>query len=223
MTAATETRRRPASAASRKAKSSREAWLIEMVRALRPLFRAANIELPPVRVSVGWPGGKRSKNLTLGQCWSPTNAADNRAQIFISPTVGDGRRVIDILVHELCHAADRNEHGHAREFAELAYAVGLEGKPTDTHAGPELAERASSLVKRLGKYPHAALIEMTDGTKKQTTRMMKLECRCPEPRILRVSRKVHDQGAITCGVCEDTFTADAATEEGEPLPFPDSV
>jgi len=106
----------------------------------------------------------------------------------------------------MAHAADRNQHGHGKEFAAIATALGLEGKPTETHAGPDLAERASALVKRLGKYPHAALDEgATDGTKKQGTRMIKLSCSCPEPRILRLSRKAIDAGSVICGVCEQDF------------------
>ena len=97
----------------KRAQINREAWLTEVVKAVRPMFAAADATLPPVRVSVGWPGGKRNpKGTTVGQCWSPTSATDGRAQIFISPLIEDGRRAIDILVHELCHAVDRNQNGH---------------------------------------------------------------------------------------------------------------
>jgi hypothetical protein len=190
----------------KRAQANRESWLTEVIRAVRPAFKKAGYDLPAVRVSVGWPGGKRSKGTTLGQCWSSKAADDGRAQIFVSPIVDDGRRAIDILIHELAHAVDLNEHGHGKEFARIAYALGLEGKPTETHAGPDLAEKASALVKRLGKYPHAKLDEgMTTGTKKQSTRMLKLVCQCPEPRILRLSQKAIDAGDVICGVCEETF------------------
>jgi hypothetical protein len=196
----------PRTATKRRAQSNREAWLTEVVRAVRPSFTAAGIDLPRVRVSVGWPGGRRSKGTVLGQCWSAKAATDGRAQIFVSPIVSDGRRAVDILIHELAHAADRNEHGHAREFAAIATKMGLEGKPTETHAGPDLAEKATALVKRLGKYPHAALDEgATDGTKKQGTRMLKLVCQCAEPRILRLSQKAIDAGPIVCGNCDQEF------------------
>ena len=200
-------------ATRKRAQSNREAWLTEVVRAMRPAFRAAGIDLPPVRVSVGWPGGKRSKGVTLGQCWSPTSAADGRAQIFVSPIVHDGRIAISTLVHELCHAADRNANGHDRPFEAIARKVGLEGKPSETHAGPDLAEKSSALVKRLGKYPHAALTEMTSGTKKQTTRMVKLTCACTPERILRVSRKNIDAGRIICGICEVDFQEEISDED----------
>jgi SprT-like family len=196
----------PRTATKKRAQSNREAWLTEVVRAVRPSFTSKGIDLPPVRVSVGWPGGRRSKGTVLGQCWSAKAATDGRAQIFVSPIVSDGRRAVDILIHELAHAADHNEHGHTAQFAAIATKMGLEGKPTHTHAGPDLAEKASALVKRLGKYPHAALDEgMTDGTKKQGTRMIKVICECPEPRILRLSQKNIDAGPITCGICDGEF------------------
>src|SRR5450759_2694643 len=197
----------PRTATNRRAQSNREAWLTEVVRTVRPAFKRAGHELPVVRVSVGWPGGKRNpKGTTVGQCWSATSATDGRAQIFVSPVVSDGRRAIDILIHELAHAVDHNEHGHSKEFADIAYSLGLEGKPTETHAGPDLAEKASAMVKRLGKYPHAALDEgMTTGAKKQGTRMLKMQCCCPEPRILRLSQTAILAGSVICGVCEQEF------------------
>ena len=197
----------------KRAQANREAWLTEVIRAVRPAFRTNGYELPPVRVSVGWPGGKRSKGTTLGQCWSAKASTDGKAQIFVSPIVSDGRRAIDILIHELAHAVDHNEHGHSAPFAKIATALGLEGKPSETHAGPDLAEKASALVKRLGKYPHAALDEgMTTGTKKQSTRMLKVTCNCPEPRVIRLSQKAIDAGPIVCGICEMEFeTEEAAT------------
>lgn len=197
----------PRTATKKRAQINREAWLTEAIRQLRPTFTAAGIELPPVRVSVGWPGGKRKKGTTLGQCWSPESAADNRAHIFVSPILDDSRRVIDVLTHELCHAADRNRNGHDRPFAELARRVGLEGKPTETHAGPDLAEKCSRITKKLGRYPHAQLNEgLTTGAKKQSTRMIKCTCRCSDPRIIRLTRKVIDGGDILCGICDSAFT-----------------
>lgn len=213
MTAAT----RPRSAQKRKAQSSREAWLIEAMRELRPVFKTAlpaETVLPAVRVSVGWPGGKRKKGTTLGQCWTPTAAADGLAQIFISPIVSDGRLAVTTLAHEFAHAIDKNEHGHDRPFAAIAYAIGLEGKPTETHAGADLAARAEKIVSKLGKYPHAELTDATDGTKKQTTRMLKIVCECPTPRILRLSQKAIDLGPITCGVCEAEFAAEDLDDDG---------
>lgn len=169
MSSSTPVRKRPA---------NREAWLQAAVVALRPHFRAAGVDLPAVRVGCGWPGGRTrpAKGSTVvGQCW--TSAKDGRAQIYISPLKDNGMDALGILVHELCHAADANKNGHAKPFADLAYAVGLVGKPTETTVGGELQMKLAGIAKRLGKYPHSALLpDMGDGKKKQTTRMVKVEC-----------------------------------------------
>ncbi len=39
--------------------STREEWLVAAIEALgKTVFADADVELPPVRVSVGWPGGR---------------------------------------------------------------------------------------------------------------------------------------------------------------------
>jgi hypothetical protein len=167
-----------ASPSKARAQVNRESYLQQAVKALRPHFRAAGVDLPAVRVSCGWPGGhtRPSKGKTItGQCW--TSAKDGRAQIFISPTIDNAMDALGVLVHELCHASDGNKHGHDREFAALAYAVGLTGKPTETTCGGELQLKLAGIVKRLGRYPHSALLpDSGDGKKKQGTRMVKVIC-----------------------------------------------
>lgn len=203
MTAPTKAKTRPA---------NREAWLQQAVTALRPHFRKAGVSLPTVRVSCGWPGGRtrpaKGKTIT-GQCW--TSAKDGRAQLFISPTIDSGHDALAILVHELCHASDANKHGHAAEFAELAYAVGLVGKPTETTAGGELAMKLATIATRLGKYPHSALLaDSGDGKKKQTTRMVKVWC--PEcGYTVRTTRQWISTGLPACP-CGTWMVTEPATE-----------
>ena len=203
--------------ARKRAKVNREAWLTEAIRQVRPLFKRAGYDVPPVRVSVGFPAGKRvsSAGTVIGQCFSPGAAKDGKAQIFVSPVVSDGRKAVEVLVHELCHAVDGNVNGHGAAFAAIAYGVGFEGKPTHTHLGFDLAAFAEGLVKRLGKYPHAELTDVVGGTKKQTTRMVKMTCSCEPARIIRCSKAVAEGGDIRCEVCGDYFAAEAVEDEGE--------
>ena len=56
----------------------------------------------------------------------------------------------------------------------MALAIGLEGKMTATTAGDALKALLQAIVKRLGDYPHEELD--ISNRKKQTTRMMKVEC-----------------------------------------------
>src|SRR5690606_23016796 len=110
--------------------STREEWLVAAVEAPRPLFAEVGEEIPAVRVSVGWPGGRGRKNSVIGQAWAKEAAADGVAQVFISPVLDDASRVLDVLAHEIVHVVDENKSGHKGRFARIAKGIGLEGKMT---------------------------------------------------------------------------------------------
>lgn len=156
--------------------TNREAWLIAATAEISDIIGKHGVTVPTVRVSVGFPKGGRGNNgKAIGQCWPASAAADSAPQIFIHPSQSDSVRVLDILTHELIHAADGNKSGHKGEFARVAKAVGLTGKMTATVAGESLTVTLREIVGRLGEYPHAALTAASAG-KKQTTRMLKCEC-----------------------------------------------
>lgn len=183
---------------------SREDWLLAAVGHLTPMFEALDLDekvtVPAVRVSVGWPGGSGRKNSVIGQCWAPGAAADGTAQIFISPVLDDGARVLDVLAHEMIHAIDRNESGHRGRFAKIAKAFGLEGKMTATVAGDDLKERLTEVMEDLGEYPHAAL---NPGIrKKQGTRMLKVECKETGYKARLTRKWLEEYGAPKCP-CHD--------------------
>lgn len=188
---------------------NREQWLTEAVAKLAPLFEEVGTRVPPVRVSVGWPGGRGKKDAVIGQCWRKAAAADEISQLFISPVLDDAVRVLDVLTHELCHATDDCESGHRGHFAKLARRIGLDGKLTATVAGPDLAEKLEAIAEELGEYPHAALSKAAD-IKKQTTRMLKAEC--PNTKYLvRLTRKwVDTYGAPLCPCCSKRMEMEEA-------------
>ena len=189
---------------------TREYWLNEAIHLIN-----ADIFMPHgkgiadnVRVSCGFPGGKASRTTTIGQCWSSSRSEDNVTEMFISPLIAnpvgsdktDG--VLDTLVHEMIHAIVGTECGHKGAFKHLARAVGLEGKLTATHAGDDLADTLvsinSTLVERLGAYPHAPL--SVDKTKKKGSRLIKVAC--PEcPNIARQSRTAYETFGLRCDYC----------------------
>ena len=181
--------------------TTREEWLVAAVEALRPAFSAlADVEIPAVRLSVGWPGGRGSKGNVIGQAWAKAAAADGVAQVFISPVLDDAARVLDVLTHELVHVIDENKSGHRGNFARIAKAVGLEGKMTATVAGEALTALLAGIVADLGDYPHAALMsgaEGADGPKKQGTRMLKLEAECCG-YVVRTTAKWIEVGMPSC-------------------------
>lgn len=180
---------------------TREQWLNAAVEALKPLFSEVGVELPQVRVSVGWPskGGLASKGKTIGQCWKKSVAADGVSQIFISPLLGD--ECIAVLAHELIHAWDDCKSQHKGEFARIARAIGLEGKLTVTTPGDKLADKLKVLIEQLGEYPHSVLSaeEMGKQVKKQTTRMLKLVVKtCDCEYTVRTTQKQIDKGMPSC-------------------------
>lgn len=158
---------------------TREAWLNAFTTAARPHFDRVGFPLPAeVRCSIGFPSrGARSK--VIGECWSNAVSADGHFEIFLRPSLqSDASRIADVLTHELVHAAVGLEAKHGRLFAKCAKALGLEGKMTATVAGDAWREWAQPILEALGPMPGASLGDLaaSSAPKKQTTRMLKLEC-----------------------------------------------
>ncbi len=183
---------------------TREQWLNSAVNLMAPMFtREADVTLPDVRVSVGWPGGRGRKNTTIGQCWSGRTATDGVAQIFISPVLADPVKVLSTLAHELVHAAVGTEHGHKAPFAKVAKSIGLTGKMTATVAGESLVLVLEQYAMMLGEYPHAALNPGDNGVKKQTTRMLKAECPTTGYTVRLTRKWIDEYGYPMCPCCHD--------------------
>jgi hypothetical protein len=207
---------------------TREEWLHLAIDALRPRFEAIGFPLPEkIHVSVGFGyGAKRESSIILGQCWPTGLSEDGIPHIFISPEIDDEARVLDVLIHELVHAADDCRSGHKGDFARAAKALGLEGKMTETVASPELTATLRALAKAIGPYDHAKLYtqgrpvqpketpeetpETPDepeapaapsGPKKQGTRMLKVTCK-PECAcggyVVRTTAKWLEVGMPVC-------------------------
>lgn len=204
---------------------NRETWLQKAVELIRPWFTEAGLVLPAtVHVSVGFPskGALSRKVARLGECWKPQVSADGSPQIYINPTVADGSRALDILVHELIHAA-LPEAGHNKTFAAAARKLGLDGPPKQTIASDSLRERLQRLIdERLGVYPHPAL-SPTLQEKKQTTRLIKVVCTteaCKGDAVkdgrytARITRLWLDKfGAPLCPNCEAQMVADEKQQQ----------
>lgn len=186
--------------------TTREEWLQAAVKIMTPVFEGHDYKVPAIHVSTGWPskGGLGTNKRTLGQCWANEASADGKCQIFISPmlTVCDDTcvNVLQVLIHEVCHAVVGCNQGHGKAFKKCATAVGLEGKMTSTKASPDLMVRFGEWVKELGNYPHSKLDPKLSGVKKQSTRMLK--CTCSEDGcefIVRASKKaLLEIGAPLC-------------------------
>jgi len=176
----------------------REAWLLDLIERMRPLFSLHDHELPDkIRVTCGFPSRRPLngvKNQCVGQVWEATSSKDAHYEVMVSPILDDTMRVAATVAHELVHVAVGLEHDHKTPFKRLAKAIGLEGKMTATQAGPEFIEWVLPVLEGVGPYPHAALDARgkSSGPKKQTTRLLKIQCPMCEYSV-RITRKWLDE------------------------------
>jgi len=159
--------------------TTREEWLIAAGQELRARVFPDH-EIPPYRVSVGWPGGRGKKSSTIGQCWNTNCSEDGLAQVFVSPVVKSEIEVLRVLTHEMIHVFDNCEHGHRGTFLQVFKAVGMTGKATECEASKELTDKLDGIRKRLGPYPHSALRSSQKagklGEPKQKSRQLQVKC-----------------------------------------------
>lgn len=176
---------------------TREEWLEAAILELSPAFKhLAAVDVPHVRVSVGWPGGRSNRNKTIGQIWYGQTAADGVPQVFISPRLSDGIEVLATLAHELVHSIVPDAK-HGKAFGKIARAIGLEGKMTATYAGDALKKRLEAIIATIGAYPHAALSPHAVPGSKQSTRLLKAICEdCGY--TIRVTKTWADFGMPLC-------------------------
>jgi hypothetical protein len=201
--------------------TTREGWLLAAVSLMRPFFTEKGYTVPEVRVSCGWPSHKAlsAKGRVLGQAWCKTAASDKVAQIFITPWLdkpSDPQGILPVLIHELVHATVGNEEGHNKVFGKCARAILLEGKLTSTYASKELVEMCKDWHEKLGPFPHAKLDGNKRPTKKQTTRLVKCECK-KSGYVCRVTRKwINDLGAPLSPVTKEPMEYEIPEElEGD--------
>jgi len=188
---------------------TREQWLVAacdhlLDEYLQPVV-LNTFKRPNVRVSVGFPKGGRK---IIAQCYVRAVSADKVNEMFVTPAIDDSLEILGTLVHELIHATDDCKSGHRGFFRKTALKVGLEGKMTATTSGEALKTRLATYLELVGPIPHAKLV--TANIKKQSTRMIKIECGgCGF--IARASRKWADtvEGA-SCPSC----AADHLTVKG---------
>jgi hypothetical protein len=200
---------------------TREEWLLSLTDSLRPYFTQAGYTIPDsLYVSCGWPSTRAlsTKKRRIGECWAHNATADGIHQIFISPVLADPLEVAETLVHELGHAAVGVDAKHGPVFKSFCKSIGLSGKPTATFAGPALVDLLKALVEPLGAYPNSRLDKVQGPEKKQTTRMLKLQCPAvdnhAEPYILRGSRKSISEGLPVCPCGTEMVAEEPESDDG---------
>lgn len=181
--------------------TTREEWLHAAAAALAPDVQAlTGHSVPALRIACSFPHARGTASLrsgrVIGECWPPQLTSDGVHQLMVTPLDADPIATLATLAHEILHAAVGCAEGHNANFARAARAIGLDGKPTATVAGPDFAEWADGFVRWLGPYPHAALVigrtdpeeprnpdgpripapRPPDSPRKQDARMMRCQC-----------------------------------------------
>ena len=179
------------------------------VEALRVKFADAGYSVPKqIRVSIGWP--KRAGSCgAIGECWSIDASSDKHAELFISPQLTEGVRILDVLAHELDHATVGTAAGHGKAFKQCALAVGLQGPMRSTTASPEFATWAKALFKRIGPYPAGFLTD----TPKQGTRLLRCECETCGYLARVASKWLSEAGPPICPTDQTSLTLKAASKK----------
>lgn len=190
---------------------TREAWLHSVATGLAPLFAdAGHAELPPFRISCGFPSTKATarKNRAIGQCWDAEASEDKTHEILISPVLDDVMEIAGVVTHELCHACLPPGTGHKGKFPVLARKIGLEGKPTNTIPGDGFKARVAPLLRKVGDYPHARL-NASSPAKKQGTRMIKCVCADCGYVVRTTAKWINNAGPPICPTCHEPFHVEA--------------
>lgn len=181
----------------------REEWLMEVGRAVAPLYKTFN--MGPYRLTCGWPcrRGLSRKGRVLGECHPVEASADGVSEIFISPTIADPIEVSGVVCHELAHVAAGTKAGHKGQFITVCKFIGLtKNKPTSAAPGERLEIRLRKIVESLGPYPHAIVSPVTrprDKERKDVT----LECPGCGCKVRMTLKWLFEAGPPTCGCGEE--------------------
>lgn len=160
--------------------NTREEYLVAAVEELRPWFTKAKLDIPPVKVSCGFPSKSPLKN--LGECWSAECTFDGTRHIFITPTHKDAAESLGTLAHELTHACLPDDAKHGPKFKDAMKAVGLEGKAIHAGPGPELQLFIEKIVEKLGDYPNPTLKPKMKSKKERAEGKKSFKLFCPRKR-----------------------------------------
>lgn len=188
-------------------RNQREAWLTKATRRIIKKWAKLGVQVPAdVQLSCGFPGGG-SPRRRIGECWPRARSVKKVNQVFINPTLDDPRQALDVLGHELLHAADDCESGHAGAFSRNSVLVGYSGGKNSKAISPAAVGLIERTIKALGAYPHGALL-LKPKKQKQNAGLHKFECTgCGEDVLYSTESNTEAHGAPHCRACGDLMVA----------------
>ena len=170
-------------------KLNREAWLNKATDLINNHYAKKGYSLEDIRseiqISCGYPPNTRtgSKNTTFGVHINPLASESGKHEIFLNPIMADSLQVIDVLAHELVHVIQTHlypkDREHGKDFVKICKAVDMTGskKFAQAEASEDFKKDLNDIIHKIGEYPHGA-INLNAKRKKQSTRLIKLECHC---------------------------------------------
>jgi hypothetical protein len=183
-------------------------------------------DVPPVIITLGSGSMGAGRRLRLGHFaasrWQLGNGPDGQvSELFVG---GEGLRrgaleVLGTLLHEAAHGVahargitDTSRDGkyHNTKFRALAQDLGLSVEQDKT-----LGWQTTKVTDATAKIYKAEIKRLTDalvifrhsevkGTGTGADRNY-IVCECDCGRKIRISKRVYDQGSITCGLCDYGF------------------
>ena len=179
----------------------RELWLIKATDILRTRWASMGVTVPAdVKVTCGFPGGG-SPRRRIGECWPRARSGANVNEVMISPVLDVPLIVIDVLGHELLHAADDCKSGHGAVFSRNSKLVGYSGGKNSKIDSGEAMALAQVLLEKVGPYPHAK-VQLVGKKRNASHGLHKLECGCGNVSYM-TAKKIEEHGFPVCGSCEE--------------------
>ncbi len=160
-----------------------EEWLQRAVdRSLRTYLAGWNIIVPPIRIGVGFLSGG-SRGGRQGETFPRARSKDGKNEVLVRTTLKDPVSILEALTQELVVASFDAQKNITKTVAfrdAMVKAVFLSNlrQSGRWHAGALLLSDLTDLAKALGDYPRSEGLNDTHPNGKQSTRMIKVLCRC---------------------------------------------
>ena len=202
--------------------NSREEWLtLAADLIINELFlpKFAIRDAFDVRVGMGFIPDTRTTGKIEGACLPTYRSEAGFNEVYISPLINDSLRCLEVLTHELIHAADDCKSGHSGPFAKMAGAVGLMRPFNETHASGELKAALGSIFDVLGEIPHSKVTPAPPRQKNRNVLAVCMDNDCAfkfNTSRTQIGRVLFANGDdIPCLVCGGVMHCAAISESDE--------